>query len=129
MYPMEIPVAAMIPGAMIPTGAEPVLGGTQSPTSDQSELSPSPNGIPNGAPIYDPYQDEGADTSQNQQQKKLFIGGLHWKTQDIDLRNYFSTFGIVTDAMVRNLLFSHGIPGLQNYSMFIGNNMFIGGFL
>jgi RNA recognition motif-containing protein len=34
------------------------------------------------------------------QQKKLFIGGLHWKTQDSDLREYFSKKGTVTDAMV-----------------------------
>ena len=109
MYPMEIPVAAMIPGPMIPAGAEPIIGGAQSPVSDQSESSASPT-MTNGAPIYDPYQDEGIDQNQSQQQKKLFIGGLHWKTQDIDLRNYFSTFGIVTDAMVSQLPRSGLVP-------------------
>ena len=34
------------------------------------------------------------------QQCKLFIGGLHWKTQDSDLKDYFSKMGTVTDAMV-----------------------------
>lgn len=34
------------------------------------------------------------------QQCKLFIGGLHWKTQDSDLKDYFAKMGTVTDAMV-----------------------------
>ena len=109
MYPMEIPVAAMIPGPMIPAGAEPIIGGAQSPVSDQSESSASPT-MTNGAPIYDPYQDEGIDQNQSQQQKKIFVGSLHWKTQDKDLRNYFSTFGIVTDAMVSQLPRSRVVP-------------------
>ena len=39
------------------------------------------------------------------QQCKLFIGGLHWKTQDSDLKDYFSKLGTVTDAMVGYPLF------------------------
>ena len=35
-----------------------------------------------------------------EQIRKLFIGGLHWKTQDSDLKDYFSKMGTVTDAMV-----------------------------
>ena len=44
--------------------------------------------------------DDGFGNDLNQQ-KKLFIGGLRWKTEDSDLREYFSKKGTVTDAMVR----------------------------
>jgi len=44
-------------------------------------------------------KDDGFENDLNQQ-KKLFIGGLHWKTEDSDLREYFSKKGTVTDAMV-----------------------------
>lgn len=50
---------------------------------------------PSGSHLH--MQDYETD---GQQQKKLFIGGLHWRTEDDDLRNYFSTFGLLTDAMV-----------------------------
>lgn len=44
-------------------------------------------------------KEDGIENDLNQQ-KKLFIGGLHWKTEDSDLREYFSKKGTVTDAMV-----------------------------
>lgn len=50
-------------------------------------------------------KEDGFENDLNQQ-KKLFIGGLHWKTEDSDLREYFSKKGTVTDAMVR-ILFLH----------------------
>ena len=49
-------------------------------------------------------KDDGFENDLNQQ-KKLFIGGLHWKTEDSDLREYFSKKGTVTDAMVHIYLF------------------------
>ena len=45
-------------------------------------------------------KEDGFENDLNQQ-KKLFIGGLHWKTEDSDLREYFSKKGTVTDAMAR----------------------------
>lgn len=65
--------------------------------SQRSYSSTSPTGshFQNGTNYS--HQDYEID---GQQQKKLFIGGLHWRTEDTDLRNYFSTFGQLTDAMV-----------------------------
>lgn len=109
MYPhqMVYPMAdvATIPA---PTVISTPVNMVATPPSGES-VSPSaatpPTDITNSAqqqcPSYDPnaYFDE-ADPNHHQQQKKLFIGGLHWKTNDDDLRNYFSAYGTVTDAMV-----------------------------
>ena len=56
-------------------------------------------------------KDDGFENDLNQQ-KKLFIGGLHWKTEDSDLREYFSKKGTVTDAMVHINFFIFYIYGL-----------------
>ncbi|CBY09798.1 unnamed protein product [Oikopleura dioica] len=62
-----------------------------------SSTSPTGSHFQNGNNYTNSQQDYEID---GQQQKKLFIGGLHWRTEDTDLRNYFSTFGQLTDAMV-----------------------------
>ncbi len=64
-----------------------------------SSTSPTGSHFQNGNNYTNSQQDYEID---GQQQKKLFIGGLHWRTEDTDLRNYFSTFGLLTDAMVRS---------------------------
>ena len=62
-----------------------------------SSTSPTGSHFQNGTNYPNSHQDYEID---GQQQKKLFIGGLHWRTEDDDLRNYFQTFGQLTDAMV-----------------------------
>lgn len=73
------------------------------PTPPSESISPNatpPNSIDNHCQQYDHTYMDDVDRNHHQQ-KKLFIGGLHWKTHDDDLRDYFSTYGTVTDAMVR----------------------------
>ncbi|CAG5098273.1 Oidioi.mRNA.OKI2018_I69.XSR.g15516.t3.cds [Oikopleura dioica] len=62
-----------------------------------SSTSPTGSQFHNGTNYPNSHPDYEID---GQQQKKLFIGGLHWRTEDDDLRNYFQAFGQLTDAMV-----------------------------
>ena len=87
--PVDAPQAAttVIPTPLIPTP----------PSESMSPTPPTPGQYDHTTGVV--YIDDH-DRQNHQQQKKLFIGGLHWKTHDDDLREYFSTYGVVTDAMV-----------------------------
>lgn len=83
-----------LPGFVPPVIESPLEDNTVMPLED--ELS---NGSSSRPARKEMRKDDGFENDLNQQ-KKLFIGGLHWKTEDSDLREYFSKKGTVTDAMV-----------------------------
>lgn len=123
-YPDMEPIPAYIPG---PYPANTLNGSLMYPTpmspmyvfQPQFPVAQIPNGLDNGLDEGSPEinleelpngtkprrsetrsKEDGNVDSDLNQQKKLFIGGLHWKTEDSDLRDYFSRKGTVTDAMV-----------------------------
>lgn len=103
VYP--IPADGISPAALVsPAGAvniQSVPTPAESVSPPNSASSVDAHTAPQVAFDSNGYYDEGdCQNHPNQQQKKLFIGGLHWKTNDDDLRQYFSTYGPVTDAMV-----------------------------
>jgi RNA recognition motif-containing protein len=102
MHPAGPPLMSPVPVAVIPGVGTPVEsreslnGGSSNPGSVDQACSPyDPNGQ---------YESEFDQRGNNLQQKKLFVGGLHWRTVDDDLRQYFSGYGAVTDAMVSQKL-------------------------
>jgi len=106
--PMFIPTAYPPPLIANVTPIEPVSppqhhhenDTTTSPHETTSDKSTENNyNVENNIAQHHQLQHQHMD-GDLKQQCKLFIGGLHWKTQDSDLKDYFSKMGTVTDAMV-----------------------------
>lgn len=49
------------------------------------------------------FHEQGRDSKEPEQLRKLFIGGLSFETTEDSLRAHFEQWGKLTDCVVRNL--------------------------
>ncbi|KAI0982489.1 hypothetical protein GJ496_009036 [Pomphorhynchus laevis] len=79
-------------------GQQPQQGATHATDNRKREHNDGVGGC--SAVASSPSQSSGQSSIQPEQFRKVFIGGLNYRTSEVSLRDYFSKYGVIVDCVV-----------------------------